>query len=158
MSGWDMSRSGIRLALYQPDIPGNTGTILRMAACLGVAVDLIEPAGFDLSDRALKRAGMDYLELAVLHRHASWDDFERWRRQEGRRVLLFSTRAAVPYTSFSFHDGDILLMGRESAGVPENVHQAANCRLRIPMRDETRSLNVALAAAIACGEALRQTR
>ena len=153
-----MNRCGIRLALYQPDIPGNTGTILRMAACLGVAVDLIEPAGFDLSDRALKRAGMDYLELAALHRHPSWEDFEHWRRQEGRRLLLFSTRGAVPYTSFSFRDGDILLMGRESVGVPDNVHEAANCRLRIPMRDETRSLNVALAAAMACGEALRQTR
>ncbi|MCT8999959.1 tRNA (cytidine(34)-2'-O)-methyltransferase [Chelativorans intermedius] len=151
-----MNRRGIRIALYQPDIPGNTGAVLRLAACLGLTVDLIEPAGFDLSNRALKRAGMDYLELAALQRHASWEEFEHWRRREGYRLLLFTTAAAVPYTAFSFRDGDILLFGRESAGVPEEVHAAADCRLRIPMRPEARSLNVALAAAMACGEALRQ--
>lgn len=150
-------KHGIRIALFQPDIPGNTGAILRLAACLGVAVDLIEPAGFELSDRALKRAGMDYLERAALTRHASWEAFEAWRQEEGRRLLLFTTRAAVPYTALCYRDGDVLLFGRESAGVPEEVHRAANCRLVIPMREEARSLNVALAAAMVCGEALRQT-
>ena len=102
----------MRIALYQPDIPGNTGAILRLAACLGFTVDLIEPAGFDLSDRNLKRAGMDYLERAALVRHASWEAFERWSRGEGRRLLLFTTRAETHYTDFSYADGDILLFGR----------------------------------------------
>ena len=110
-------KSGIRIALYQPDIAGNTGTILRMAACLGLAVDIVEPAGFDLSDRNLKRAGMDYLEMAALTRHVDFDSFEAWRRNENRRLLLFSTRAALPYCEFAYQDGDILLFGRESAGV-----------------------------------------
>lgn len=153
-----MNGRGIRIALYQPDIPGNTGSILRLCACVGVAVDVIEPAGFDLSSRALKRAGMDYVELAALTRHASWEAFEKWRREEGRRLILLTTRAAVPYTAFSFRDGDILLFGRESAGVPDEVHKAADCRLVIPMREPARSLNVALSAAMVCGEALRQTR
>jgi len=151
-----MRKHRLRIALYQPDIPGNTGAILRLAACLGVDVDLIEPAGFDLSDRALKRAGMDYIERAALHRHASWEDFERWRREEERRVILFTTAASVPYTAFNFREGDILLFGRESAGVPEHVHNAADYRLVIPIREEARSLNVSLTAAMACGEALRQ--
>jgi tRNA (cytidine/uridine-2'-O-)-methyltransferase len=116
---------GIRIALYQPDIAGNTGTILRMAACLGVAVDIIEPAGFDLSDRNLRRAGMDYLEMAALTRHVDFARFEDWRRSEARRLLLFSTKAALPYTAFSFADGDILLFGRESAGVPDQVRDRA---------------------------------
>lgn len=153
-----MTQKGIRIALFQPDIPGNTGTILRLAACLGLTVDVIEPAGFDLSDRALKRAGMDYLELTSLERHSSWGEFEKWRRAEGRRVALFSTKGAVPYTSFSFRDGDVLLFGRESAGVPDDVHQTADHRLIIPMREKTRSLNVALSAAMAAGEAVRQVR
>nr|WP_175584998.1 tRNA (cytidine(34)-2'-O)-methyltransferase [Phyllobacterium pellucidum] len=146
----------LRIALYQPDIPGNTGTILRMAACFGIAVDVIEPAGFDLSDRALKRAGMDYLEQAALTRHASWADFQAWRLAAKRRLLLFSTKAAVPYTKFAFEPGDILLFGRESAGVPDEVHQAADARLIIPMVEGARSLNLALSAAIAAAEALRQ--
>lgn len=146
----------IRIALYQPDIPGNTGTILRMAACLGLGVDIIEPAGFDMSDRALKRAGMDYLEMAALTRHVSWDVFDAQRRAEGRRLLLLTTRAAEPYTGFEFREGDILLFGRESAGVPDNVHAAADARLLIPMRPGARSLNLALSAAMTAGEALRQ--
>jgi len=154
----DMAQQGFRIALFQPDIPGNTGAILRLAACLGVAVDLIEPAGFDLSDRALKRAGMDYLELAALKRHASWEDFDAWRRQERRRLILFTTAGAVPYHAFSFRDGDVLMFGRESAGVPDHIHQAADYRLLIPMKEGARSLNVAMAAAIACGEAVRQTQ
>ena len=148
--------SNLRIALYQPDIPGNTGTILRMAACLGIAVDIIEPAGFDLSDRNLKRAGMDYLEMAALRRHVDFTLFEEWRRGEKRRLVLFSTKAAIPYTRFDFADGDILLFGRESAGVPEAVHNLADARLTIPMKGGGRSLNVALSAVMAAGEALRQ--
>jgi tRNA (cytidine/uridine-2'-O-)-methyltransferase len=146
----------LRIALYQPDIPGNTGTILRMAACFGIGVDVIERAGFDVSDRALKRAGMDYLEQAALTRHANWEQFQQWRLSEKRRLLLFSTKAAEPYTQFSFRRGDILLLGRESAGVPDEVHLAADARLIIPMVPGARSLNLALSAAIATGEALRQ--
>ena len=146
----------LRIALYQPDIPGNTGTILRMAACFGIGVDVIEPAGFDISDRSLKRAGMDYLEQAALTRHASWADFEAWRVEEERRLLLFSTKAATPYTKFAFREGDILLLGRESAGVPDEVHRKADARLIIPMVPGARSLNLALSAAIATSEALRQ--
>jgi tRNA (cytidine/uridine-2'-O-)-methyltransferase len=147
---------GIRIALYQPDIAGNTGTILRMAACLGFAVDIIEPAGFDLSDRNLRRAGMDYLEMAALTRHVDFARFEDWRRSEARRLLLFSTKAALPYTAFSFADGDILLFGRESAGVPDQVRDNADACLLIPMKGGGRSLNVALSAAMAAGEAIRQ--
>ncbi|WEX07916.1 tRNA (cytidine(34)-2'-O)-methyltransferase [Chelativorans sp. AA-79] len=153
-----MTQQGFRIALFQPDIPGNTGAILRLAACLGVGVDLIEPAGFDLSDRALKRAGMDYLELAALSRHPSWKDFDAWRRKEGRRLVLFSTAGTVPYHAFCFRDGDILMFGRESAGVPEDVHKTADYRLVIPIKEGTRSLNVAMSAAMACGEAVRQVR
>ena len=149
-------KSGIRIALYQPDIAGNTGTILRMAACLGLAVDIVEPAGFDLSDRNLRRAGMDYLEMAALTRHVDFDSFEAWRREDGRRLLLFSTRAALPYCEFAYQDGDILLFGRESAGVPDRVHELADASLLIPMKGGGRSLNVALSAAMAAGEALRQ--
>jgi tRNA (cytidine/uridine-2'-O-)-methyltransferase len=149
-------KSGIRIALYQPDIAGNTGTILRMAACLGLAVDIVEPAGFDLSDRNLRRAGMDYLEMAALTRHVDFDSFEAWRREGGRRLLLFSTRAALPYCEFAYQDGDILLFGRESAGVPDRVHELADASLLIPMKGGGRSLNVALSAAMAAGEALRQ--
>jgi len=148
--------NGIRIALYQPDIAGNTGTILRMAACLALAVDIIEPAGFDLSDRNLRRAGMDYLEMAALTRHVDFASFEDWRRSESRRLLLFSTKAALPYTAFSFADGDILLFGRESAGVPDQVRDRADARLLIPMEGGGRSLNVALSAAMAAGEAIRQ--
>lgn len=147
---------GLRIALYQPDIAGNTGTILRLAACLGLAVDVIEPAGFDLSDRALRRAGMDYLEMAALTRHLDFARFEDWRRAEGRRLVLFSTRAERPYSRFEFAGNDILLFGRESAGVPEHIHDAADARLLIPMPGGGRSLNVALAAAMAAGEAVRQ--
>jgi tRNA (cytidine/uridine-2'-O-)-methyltransferase len=148
--------NGIRIALYQPDIAGNTGTILRMAACLGLAVDIIEPAGFDLSDRNLKRAGMDYLEMAALTRHVDFAAFDAWRRTENRRLVLFSTKSAIPYCDFAFADGDILLFGRESAGVPDHVHDGADARLLIPMRGGGRSLNVAMSAAMAAGEAIRQ--
>lgn len=148
--------NGIRMALYQPDIAGNTGTILRMAACLGIAVDIIEPAGFDMSDRALRRAGMDYLEMAALTRHLDFEAFDTRRLGENRRLVLFSTKAALPYTDFAYSDGDILMFGRESAGVPDTVHARANARLVIPMKGGGRSLNLALAAAMAAGEAMRQ--
>ena len=147
---------GLRIALYQPDIAGNTGTILRMAACLDIAVDLIEPAGFDVSDRSLKRAGMDYLEMAALSRHVDFARFEEWRLGQGRRLVLLSTGANVPYTEFAFRKDDILMLGRESAGVPQTVHDGADARLLIPMRGGGRSLNVALAAAMVVGEAIRQ--
>lgn len=145
------------LALYQPDIPQNTGTILRMAACLGISVHLIEPAGFALSDKNFKRAGMDYLDRACLVRHIDWAAFETWRREQRRRLVLMTTRGATPYADFAFSADDILLMGRESAGVPEEVHLAADARLVIPMVEGARSLNIALSAAMVAGEALRQT-
>ena len=149
--------SDLRIALYQPDIAGNTGTILRFAACLGLAVDIIEPAGFDISDRSLKRAGMDYLAAVTLTRHVSWDRFEEWRAASGRRLVLASTRAAGLYTDFAYRPDDILLFGRESAGVPDRVHETADGRVLIPMIEGQRSINVALSAAMICGEALRQT-
>lgn len=145
----------LRIALYQPDIAGNTGTILRTAACLGLGVDIIEPAGFDLSDRNLRRAGMDYLELAALTRHVDFTAFDAWRATEGRRLVLLSTRAALPYTQFTFRPDDILMLGRESAGVPDAVHERADSRLIIPMV-AGRSLNLAVSAAMVAGEALRQ--
>jgi len=147
----------LRLALYQPDIPGNTGTILRLAACLGFAVDLIEPAGFDISDRNLKRSGMDYLAMAALTRHVNFDRFEEWRATTGRRLILASTKASSPYTSFAFRPDDILLFGRESAGVPDHVHDKADSRILIPMVEGQRSINVAVSAAMITGEAMRQT-
>ncbi|TPJ81314.1 tRNA (cytidine(34)-2'-O)-methyltransferase [Mesorhizobium sp. B2-6-2] len=146
----------LRIALYQPDIAGNTGTILRFAACLDIGVDIIEPAGFPLSDRALKRAGMDYLEMAALSRHADWHAFEEWRKTNARRLVLLTTKTTAAYTDFAFAAGDILLFGRESAGVPDQVHQAADARLTIPMRPGARSINVALSVAMVAGEALRQ--
>ncbi|UIK03874.1 tRNA (cytidine(34)-2'-O)-methyltransferase [Neorhizobium galegae] len=151
----DTSR-GLRIALYQPDIPGNTGTILRLAACLGLSVDIIEPAGFDISDRNLKRSGMDYLDSVTLARHVNWQRFEEWRKANGRRVVLASTKAALPYTRFEFQPDDILLFGRESAGVPDHVHEAADARILIPMVEGQRSINVAMSAAMIAGEALRQ--
>ena len=146
----------IRLALYQPDIAQNTGTILRLAACLGLAVDVIEPAGFPVSDRAFRRAGMDYLDHVDWQRHADFAAFEAKRRAEGRRLVLMTTRAATPYTDFAFAPGDAVMLGRESAGVPEAVHDAAGARILIPLRPRMRSLNVAVAAAMVAGEALRQ--
>ncbi|MBU1315065.1 MAG: tRNA (cytidine(34)-2'-O)-methyltransferase [Alphaproteobacteria bacterium] len=149
--------SSLRIALYQPDIPGNTGTILRLAACLGLGVDIIEPAGFDISDRNLKRAGMDYLASVALTRHVDWQAFESWRAASGRRLVLASTKAAVPYVEHAFLPEDVLLFGRESAGVPNHVHDAADARILIPMVDGQRSINVAMSAAMIAGEALRQT-
>jgi len=148
----------LHIALYQPDIAGNTGTILRLAACLDLAVDIVEPAGFDVSDRNLKRAGMDYLGAVALTRHISWAHFDAWRQDSGRRLILASTKAAERYTDFAFRPDDILLFGRESAGVPDTVHDSADGRILIPMREGQRSINVAMSAAMVAGEALRQTR
>ena len=145
-----------RIALYQPDIAGNTGAILRLGACLGLAVDIVEPAGFDHSDRALKRAGMDYLEIAALTRHVDFERFDAWRRGESRRLVLFTTKAEQAYTALSYAPGDILLFGRESAGVPDHVHGRADVRVTIPMPGGGRSLNLAMAVAMAAGEAVRQ--
>lgn len=147
----------IRLALYQPDIPQNAGTILRIGACLGVAVDIIEPAGFAFSEARFRRAGLDYVRHVELERHVSFDAFETARTAAGRRLVLLSTRAAIPYVDFAFSASDTLLLGRESSGVPEAVHAAAEARILVPMRQGLRSLNVAAAAAMVLGEALRQT-
>ena len=145
----------MRLALFEPDIPQNCGTILRLGACLGVPVDIIEPCGFLWDDKRLRRAGMDYLAGAEILRHQSWTDFENQRRG---RLLLLTTKAEASHLDIAFETEDVLLLGRESAGVPDSVHQAATHRLRIPMRSGLRSLNVALAAAMVLGEALRQTK
>lgn len=147
----------VRLALYQPDIPQNTGTMLRLAACLGVPVEIVEPAGFDVSDRHLRRSGMDYLDRVAITRHVSWRAFEAWRAGPRARLVLATTKGAVPYTDFAFRPGDIVLVGRESAGVPDEVHAAADGRIVIPMQPGLRSLNVAVCAAMILGEALRQT-
>ena len=146
----------MQLALYQPDIPQNTGTMLRLCACLGVTAHLIEPAGFPISDKNFRRAGMDYLDLVDIRRHISWGDFELWRKASGGRLILATTKGAMPYPAFTFEPDDIILMGRESAGVPDEVHAAADARLLIPMHAGLRSLNVAVSAAMMMGEALRQ--
>lgn len=148
----------MRVVLYQPDIPQNAGTILRLCACLGVEAHIIEPAGFPVSDRHFRRAGMDYLDRVSIVRHDSWAAFEAWRAKSGGRLVLFSTKAATPYLDHSYRDDDLLLFGRESAGVPDEVVNAADARLVIPIADGMRSLNVAVTVAMALGEALRQVR
>lgn len=148
----------MRIALYEPDIPQNTGTILRMCACLGLEAHIIEPAGFPVSDRAFRRAGMDYLDQVALTRHGSFAAFEDWRRANRLSLVLITTRAECSYLDHAFRADEVLLFGRESAGVPDAVHRAADVSLHIPMREGLRSLNVALAAAMVAGEALRQTR
>jgi len=155
----DQSLRIMNLALFQPDIPQNTGTLLRTSACLNVDVDIIEPCGFVFSARHLKRSGMDYLDLAQVTRHVSWDAFQAQRQvEEGRRLVLLTTKGAVPYTDFSFQPSDVLLLGSESSGVPDDVHAAVDARLTIPMAEGARSLNIAVAAAMVLGEALRQTK
>jgi tRNA (cytidine/uridine-2'-O-)-methyltransferase len=148
----------MRIALYEPDIPQNAGTILRLAACLGAEAHIIEPAGFPVSDRAFRRAGMDYLDQVSITRHPSWDAFDEWRRHAGARLILFTTRASISYLDHQYRRDDVLMFGRESAGVPDRVHDAADARLAIPIRPGLRSLNVAVACAMALGEAIRQTR
>lgn len=145
-----------RLALYQPDIPQNAGALLRLAACLSFAVDVIEPCGFIWDEKRMRRAGMDYLDRVEVARHTSWDAFEQARRDQGRRLVLMSTKASERLDRFTFSPKDIIMVGRESAGVPDAVAEAADRRLRIPLAAGVRSLNVALAASIAMAEALRQ--
>ncbi|MBS0531992.1 MAG: tRNA (cytidine(34)-2'-O)-methyltransferase [Proteobacteria bacterium] len=147
----------MRIALFQPDIPQNTGTILRLCACLDVEAHIIEPAGFPVSDRHFRRAGMDYLDQVTIVRHDSWPKFQQWRIEKGLQLILFTTKGARPYLDHRYADTDILLFGRESAGVPDEVAAAADARLVIPVKPGLRSLNVAMAAAMALGEALRQT-
>jgi tRNA (cytidine/uridine-2'-O-)-methyltransferase len=148
----------MRLALYQPDIPQNAGSLMRLGACLEVGIDVIEPCGFLLSDRNFRRAGMDYLKSADIRRHASWNKFrEGLDANPGQRLVLLTTRGDMAYTDFAFQASDTLLVGRESAGVPDDVHDAADARLVIPLKPGQRSLNVAQAAAMVLGEALRQT-
>jgi tRNA (cytidine/uridine-2'-O-)-methyltransferase len=148
----------MKIALYEPDIPQNTGTILRLAACLGIEAHLIEPAGFPVTDRAFRRAGMDYLDQVSLVRHVSWEAFEAWRRSARLRLVLFTTRAGRSYLDHCYGEDEVLLFGRESAGVPDAVHVTADVCLTIPIRPGLRSLNVAMACAMAAGEALRQSR
>jgi len=148
----------MQIALFQPDIAQNTGTILRLCACLDMAAHIIEPAGFAFSDRLFRRAGMDYLNHVTIVRHDSWSKFQQWRSGAGHRLILLTTKAATSYLDFQFGAADILLFGRESAGVPDSVADAADARLVIPIKPGLRSLNVAMAAAVAAGEALRQIR
>ena len=149
----------MRLALFQPDIPQNTGTLLRLGACLDIELDIIEPCGFIYSERTLKRAGMDYLDMVRYRRHHSWEHFLQYRAEhpeEYGRIVLLTTHASEPYYNFEFRPNDIILMGRESAGVPEEVHQTADARLLIPMNHNARSINVAVSAVMVVGECLRQ--
>lgn len=148
----------MQIALFQPDIPQNTGTILRLCACLGLPAHIIEPAGFAFSDRLFRRAGMDYLDDVSLTRHDSWSKFQAWRVGQGYRLVLFTTKAASHYLDFCYAASDILLFGRETAGVTDEVVAAADARLVIPIKPGLRSLNVAMTAAMAAGEALRQIR
>ncbi len=152
-----MKRFLMRIALYQPDIPQNTGAVLRLAACLNVAADIIGPAGFDITSRGLKRAALDYYGSADIARHEDFAAFKRFAAMNGSRLILLTTKASTRYHEIVFKPSDILLAGRESAGVPEDVHAAADLRIRIPMRPDLRSLNVAVALAIVLGEGLRQT-
>lgn len=150
----------MRLALYQPDIPQNTGTLLRLSACLDLPVDIIEPCGFRFDEKSLRRAGMDYLEFSDFRRHDSWNDFLEYRAghpDEYGRIVLLTTHGSGSFLNFEYLKSDIILMGRESAGVPQNVHEAADARLRIPMDSRARSINMAVSAAMALTEALRQT-
>ncbi len=153
-----VATASLTLALYQPDIPQNCGTLLRLCACLGLDAAIIEPAGFPVSDRAFRRAGMDYLDHVAIARHLNFAAFDSWCRAAGRRRVLLSTKARLPYWEFPYAAGDILLVGRESAGVPDEVHACVDASVVIPLKPALRSLNVAVAAAMVVGEALRQIR
>jgi tRNA (cytidine/uridine-2'-O-)-methyltransferase len=153
-----MSAAPIALALYEPDIAANAGAMMRTCACLGMDAAIIEPAGFPVSDRRFRRSGMDYLDHVAIERHASFERFETWRRTTGRRLVLLTTKGESRLWDFAFRPGDIVMVGRESAGVPDAVAAVADARVRIPIRPPLRSLNVGIAAALALGEALRQLR
>jgi len=145
------------IALYHPDIPQNMGAVMRLCACLGAGLQIIEPCGFPFDEKRIRRAGMDYISHVTWHRHSSFGAFEEWRLQEKRRLVLATTRGATALYDFSFRESDVLLLGRESAGVPEDVHARADARVVIPMRPGLRSLNVAMSAGILLAEGLRQT-
>ncbi|MEM8649526.1 MAG: tRNA (cytidine(34)-2'-O)-methyltransferase [Pseudomonadota bacterium] len=145
------------LVLFQPDIPGNTGTLLRFGACMGISVHIIEPAGFRLDEKAFRRAGMDYLDQATMQKHLNWQAFEDWRAEQSRRLILLTTKSNEPYTRFLFQESDLIMLGRESSGAPDYVHEAVDHRLTIEMAEGARSLNMALSGAMVMGEALRQT-
>lgn len=153
-----MSAAPIALALYEPDIAANAGAMMRTCACLGIDAAIIEPAGFPISDRRFRRSGMDYLDHVAIERHSSFERFETWRRATGRRLVLLTTKGESRLWDFAFRPGDVLMVGRESAGVPDAVAVVADARVRIPIRPPLRSLNVGIAAALALGEALRQLR
>ena len=147
----------VDLALYQPDIANNTGTLIRLGACLGTTIHLIHPTGFPFSPKALARAGLDYVDHAAVQEHVSWTVFDAWRHEQNRRLVLLTTKAETSAYAVEFGTDDILMVGRESAGVPDAVAEACDLRIRIPMRDGLRSINVALAATLILGEAKRQT-
>ncbi|HEU0117523.1 MAG TPA: tRNA (cytidine(34)-2'-O)-methyltransferase [Alphaproteobacteria bacterium] len=147
----------LRLALFEPDMPPNTGAMMRLCACFGLPLDIIEPCGFAFDDKKLRRVAMDYIDLLDYKRHRSWDDFRQHAKTEKRRIVLLTTKTKMPYYQFDFQKNDILMVGRESSGVPEVVHSAADARVTVPMVPEARSLNVGMAAAIVMAEALRQT-
>ena len=149
----------MRLVLFQPDIAQNTGTMMRLCACVDIGLDIIEPCGFIFNDKAMRRAGMDYLDMVDYRKHDSWDSFLQYKRdhpQEYGRIVLMTTKASVPYVNFEFKDNDVIMMGRESAGVPEDVHKLVDARIIIPMNEKARSINVAVSATMVVGEALRQ--
>ncbi len=148
----------MQLVAYQPDMAQNLGSLIRLAACMDVPLHIIEPCGFPLDDKRMRRVAMDYFDAARIIRHTSWQAFEEYRKNLGHRLLLLSTKASCDYTSYAYQTGDMLLVGRESAGVPDEVVDASDGRLKIRMNPSVRSLNVALAASMVLGEALRQTR
>ncbi|MEO0327350.1 MAG: tRNA (cytidine(34)-2'-O)-methyltransferase [Pseudomonadota bacterium] len=145
------------LVLFQPDIPGNTGTLLRLGACLNTKVHIIEPAGFRLDEKAFRRAQMDYRDQAMMQRHLTWEQFEAWRNKSNRRLVLLTTKASTRYTEFKFESDDLLLLGRESSGAPQYVHDSVGAAIKIPMQPDVRSLNMAISGAIVLSEAMRQT-
>ncbi len=145
------------IAIFQPDQPQNTGTMLRLAACMDVPAHVIEPCGFPFSTKAFRRSAMDYADLVDLHHHADWQAFEDWRSGTGKRLVLLTTKADSAYTEFEFEPGDILIVGSESSGAPDFVHDRADARITIPMQPAARSINVAVSLAMVLGEALRQT-
>ena len=147
----------MRIALYQPDIPQNAGNIFRLGACLGVPVDIIEPTGFIFDDKKFKRSAMDYINHIEYKRHIDWQHFYNWTKKNKFRLILMTTKTSQSFYKFEFHSSDILLFGRESAGVPEKIHQSISDRLKIPMNENTRSLNIASSVAIVLAESLRQT-
>ena len=147
----------MRIALYQPDIPQNTGNIFRLGACLGVSVDIIEPTGFIFDDKKFKRSAMDYIDHIDYKRHIDWQQFYDWSQEKKYRLILMTTKARQSFYEFEFHSSDILLFGRESAGVPDNIHQIVDHRLTIPMREGVRSINLSSSVALVLGEGLRQT-